>query len=142
MRALRGCPPILIMGTLVAALLSACSSSPPKPQPAAGAFLAAWSRQDWAAMRKLTDHPPANFASVNQAAFRALSVRQAGFAAGTMRSDGTTASEPITERLSLAGLGTVVISSTLHLVMRQGRWLIAWSPATIAPRLRASDRLV
>jgi cell division protein FtsI/penicillin-binding protein 2 len=35
-----------------------------------------------------------------------------------------------------------VIKSTLHLVLRQGRWLIAWSPATIAPRLRASDRLV
>jgi cell division protein FtsI/penicillin-binding protein 2 len=145
MRAQRRCLPILIMGALVAALLSACSSSPPKPQPTAGAYLAAWSRQDWAAMRKLTDRPPANFASVNQAAFSDLSVSQAGFAAGPMRSDGTdgaTASEPITERLTLAGLGTVVIKSTLHLVLRQGRWLIAWSPATIAPRLRASDRLV
>jgi cell division protein FtsI/penicillin-binding protein 2 len=134
--------PIVIMGALVAALLSACSSSPPKPQPTAGAYLAAWSRQDWAAMRKLTDHPPANFTPVNQAAFRDLSVRQAGFAAGAMRSNGATASEPITERLTLAGLGTVVIKSALHLVLRQGRWLIAWSPATITPRLRASDRLV
>ena len=79
---------------------------------------------------------------MNQAAFRDLSVRQAGFAAGTMRSDGATASEPITERLTLAGLGTVVIKSTLQLVLRQGRWLIAWSPAAIAPQLRASDRLV
>jgi cell division protein FtsI/penicillin-binding protein 2 len=92
-------------------------------------------------MRKLADNPPADFTQVNQAAFRSLSVRQASFAAGTMRENGATASEPITERLTLAGLGTVVLRSTLHLVQRQGKWLVAWSPATITPRLRAWNEL-
>jgi hypothetical protein len=133
---------MLIMGALAVGSLSACSGSPPQPQPAARAYLAAWGRQDWAAMRKLAGDPPADFASVNQAAFRALSVRRAAFTAGPMHNAGSTASEPFTERLGLAGLGTVVIKSTLHLVLRQGRWLVAWSPSTIAPQLGASGRLV
>ncbi|MGH3195362.1 MAG: hypothetical protein ACRDNT_05400 [Streptosporangiaceae bacterium] len=47
------------------ALLSGCSSSPPMPQTTASAYLAAWAKQDWAAMRQLTSDPPADFTSVN-----------------------------------------------------------------------------
>ena len=39
------------------------------PQTTASAYLADWAQQDWAAMRPLTDDPPADFTSVNQAAF-------------------------------------------------------------------------
>ena len=53
---------------LAVAPLSACGSSPP-PQTTASAYLADWARQDWAAMRQLADNPPADFTSVNQAAF-------------------------------------------------------------------------
>jgi cell division protein FtsI/penicillin-binding protein 2 len=127
--------------TLTGALLSGCSSSPPQPQTTASAYLAAWARQDWAAMRQLTSDPPADFTSVNQAAFSHLTVRQAVFTAGTTHASGPAASAPITERLTLAGLGTVTISSTLHLVLTQGKWLVKWSPATIAPQLGAGDQL-
>jgi len=126
---------------LAGALLGGCSSAPPQPQTTADAYLAAWARQDWAAMRRLASHPPADFTAVNQAAFRNLTVRQASFTAGTTRTSNSTASTPITERLTLAGLGAITISSSLHLVLTQGKWLVKWSPATIAPQLRAGDQL-
>ena len=60
-------------------------------------------------LRQLTDDPPADFTSVNQAAFTDLSVRQASIAAGTMSTAGSAAHEPITERLTLAGLGAITL---------------------------------
>ena len=126
---------------LAGALLGGCSSSPPKPQATANAYLTAWARQDWAAMRRLASDPPTDFTAVNQAAFRDLTVRQASFTAGTTRTSNSSASTPVTERLTLAGLGAITISSALHLVLTQGKWLVKWSPATIAPQLRAGDQL-
>jgi Penicillin binding protein transpeptidase domain/Penicillin-binding Protein dimerisation domain/NTF2-like N-terminal transpeptidase domain len=132
--------PALPAALLCGALLSACSSAP-TPQATADAYLAAWARQDWAAMQTLTSSPPADFTTVNQAAFRALTVRQASFTAGAMHAGQSAASAPVTERLTLAGLGTITIRSALHLVLVQGKWLVKWSPATIAPPLRAGDQL-
>jgi hypothetical protein len=131
----------LAAALLGAALLSGCSSSPPLPQPTANAYLAAWARQDWAAMRRLTSDPPADFTAVNQAAFRDLAVRQASFTTGPMHTNNSAASAPVTERLTLAGLGTITLKSTLHLVLAQNKWLVKWSPATIAPRLGTGDQL-
>ncbi len=129
-----------VAAVLVTGLLSACSSSP-QPQTTASAYLSAWAARNWGAMRQLTSDPPADFTAVNEAAFTDLSVRQASFTAGTMNTTGSTAAEPITERLTLSGLGTITIKSELHLVQVQGRWLVRWSPATIAPPLRAGDQL-
>jgi hypothetical protein len=126
---------------LTAGLLGGCSSAPPTPQATAGAYLAAWARQDWAAMQKLTSRPPADFTAVNQAAFRNLTVRRASFTTGAMHAGASTASTPVTERLTLAGLGTITVKSALHLVLTQGKWLVKWSPATIAPALRAGGQL-
>jgi Penicillin binding protein transpeptidase domain/NTF2-like N-terminal transpeptidase domain/Penicillin-binding Protein dimerisation domain len=136
-----GAAPLALALTLTGALLSGCSSAPPVPQTTASAYLAAWARQDWPAMRRLTSDPPADFTSVNQAAFSHLTVRRAVFTAGSMHTSGSAASAPITERLTLAGLGTVTITSALHLVRTQGTWLVTWSPATIAPQLGAGDQL-
>ena len=133
-------PSALAATVLCGTLLSGCSSSP-VPQTTANAYLTAWARQDWAAMRQLTSDPPADFTSVNRAAFSDLTVRQASFAAGPMHTINSAASAPVTERLTLAGLGTVTLSSALHLVLVQGKWLVKWSPATIAPQLRAGDQL-
>jgi hypothetical protein len=122
------------------ALVSGCSSSP-QPQTTASAYLAAWAKQDWAAMRQLTSDPPADFTSVNQAAFSQLTVRQASFTAGPMHTNNSAASAPVTERLTLAGLGTITLKSALHLVLAQGKWLVKWSPATITPQLGTGDQL-
>jgi cell division protein FtsI/penicillin-binding protein 2 len=126
---------------LVTGLLSACSGSAPQPQTTASAYLSAWAAQDWAVMRGLVEDPPADFTAVNQAAFTNLSVRQASFTAGTVKASGTMATEPVTERLTLAGLGTITVKSELHLVQGNGKWLVSWSPATIAPQLGPGDQL-
>ena len=126
---------------LVTGLLSACSGSAPQPETTASAYLSAWAAQHWAVMRGLVSNPPADFTAVNQAAFTNLSVRQASFTAGSLKATGTTAAEPITERLALAGLGTITIKSELHLVQATGKWLVKWSPATIAPQLGPGDQL-
>jgi cell division protein FtsI/penicillin-binding protein 2 len=131
---------LALAAILVTGLLTACSSSP-QPQTTASAYLAAWAKQDWAAMQQLVSQPPADFTSVNKAAFTDLGVHQASFSPGTVATSGSTATEPFTERLALTGIGSVTIRSTLHLVQVQGHWLVNWSPATIAPPLRAGDQL-
>jgi hypothetical protein len=130
----------VVGAALLAAALSSCSSGP-TPGSTASAYLTAWAAQNWAAMDQLVSNPPADFTSVNKAAFTNLSVRSARFTAGTLTKSGSTASEPFTEQLTLAGLGTVSIRSLLHLVQTQGKWLVSWSPATIAPALRQGDAL-
>ena len=129
-----------LAATLVMGLLSGCSSAP-QPQTTSSAYLSAWARQDWTAMQQLVSAPPGDFTSVNRTAFSNLGVHQASFTPGTMTTSGSTAAEPFSERLALSGLGTITINSTLHLVLVQGKWLVQWSPATIAPRLRAGDQL-
>jgi hypothetical protein len=129
-----------VVTVLAGALLSACSSGP-VPQTTATAYLAAWSKQDWTAMQQLVARPPADFTDVNKAAFTDLGVGRATFTAGTLKTSGSTATEPVTEHLDLAGLGSITISPTLHLVQSSGHWRVAWSPATIAPPMRAGDKL-
>jgi cell division protein FtsI/penicillin-binding protein 2 len=131
---------MVLAAMLVGGLVTACSSSP-QPQPTASAYFAAWAKQDWAAMQQLAAQPPADFTSVNQAAFTDLGVHQASFAQGTMATSGSSATQPFTERLALSGVGTITINSTLHLSLAQGHWRVNWSPATIAPQLRTGDKL-
>jgi len=126
---------------LMMAALSACSSGP-QPSTTANAFLVDWANQDWAGMRALVDDPPADFTAVNQAAFGNLSVHKASFDGGKLQASGSTASEPFTEELTLAGIGALRVSSVLHLVKTQrGQWLVRWTPATIVPQLRQGDQL-
>jgi cell division protein FtsI/penicillin-binding protein 2 len=132
---------LALAAMLVTGLLSACSSSP-QPQATGSAYFAAWAKQDWAAMQQLVSQPPADFTAVNRAAFTDLSVHQASFTPGTLAANGSTATEPFTERLALSGVGTITIKSTLKLTLVQGHWLVSWSPATIAPQLKAGDHLV
>ncbi|MBV9448465.1 MAG: cell division protein FtsI [Streptosporangiaceae bacterium] len=143
----RGRMVLLVAIAVTTSLLgAACSSPPPPPPPGpqgnAAAFLSAWARQDWPAMRALTVAPPADFAAVNQNAFTAMSVRQATFTAGKLKVKGTAASEPVTERLALAGLGSITVPTALHLTQQtNGRWLVDWEPATIIPQLKPGDHV-
>jgi cell division protein FtsI/penicillin-binding protein 2 len=131
----------VVAGLLLAGpLLTACGSTS-APGPVARSYLSDWARRDWPAMRRLVASPPADFAAVNGAALTDLSVRQASYTAGRLRTRGSSASEPVTERLQLPGVGPVTIKTRLSLVSQSGTWRVRWSPATIAPALQAGDRL-
>jgi cell division protein FtsI/penicillin-binding protein 2 len=131
-----------VIAVTVPLLAAACTSSAPGPQGNAAAFLSAWTKQDWPAMRSLTAAPPADFVTVNAKAFSVLSVKQATFTSGTLKVNGSTASEPVTERLKLAGLGSISVATALHLTQQQdGKWLVNWTPSTMVPQLKAGDHL-
>ncbi len=117
------------------ALLAACSSGP-TPQDVAHTYLADWAARNWSAMRALVAKPPADFAALNAAALTDLGAKQASYHPGGLTESGSTAREPVTEEYPLAGVGTVSIKTTLRLTSTSGTWLVAWSPATIAPQLR------
>ena len=129
---------------VLALAIAGCSGGggqPATPQPTASSFLADWSHQDWAGMRQLTASPPADFTAVNQAAFASLGVTAASFSTGPMRQAGDTAQQAVTEHLTLGTLGQINIRTTIDLINRGGRWLLRWFPSTIAPQLRAGDKL-
>jgi cell division protein FtsI/penicillin-binding protein 2 len=120
---------------IVGGLLAACSSGP-TPQDVAHSYLTDWAARDWSAMRALVAKPPADFAALNAAALSDLGAKRASYHPGTIIVSGSTAREPVTEQIPLPGLGTVRITTTLRLTSASGTWLVAWSPATIAPQLR------
>ena len=122
---------VLIPGGLVAA----CSSGP-TPQGVAQSYLTDWAARDWTAMRALVAKPPADFAALNAAELADLGAKHASYHPGHLTVSGSTAREAVTEQIPLAGIGTVRITTTLRLTSASGTWLVAWSPATIAPQLR------
>ncbi len=125
----------------VAAFLSACGGASSTPQATLHGYLTAWSRGDWAAMRRLVASPPAAFTTVNAQAFAGLAVTTASFSAGRVSQKGAKASAPVTERYALPRAGGFESVSTVHLVQRNGVWKVAWTPATINPALGFGDRL-
>lgn len=126
---------------LPAAMLAACSGAQ-SPQGVAQNYLTDWASRDWLSMRALVASPPASFAAANTAALTDLGARQASYRAGRLTITGSTAREPVTERIPIAGVGTIAIKTSLRLTKASGRWLVDWSPATIAPAMtEPSDRL-
>ncbi|MGO8961385.1 MAG: penicillin-binding transpeptidase domain-containing protein [Streptosporangiaceae bacterium] len=123
------------------AVLTACSSSGPTPQAVAHSYLADWANRDWPAMRVLTARPPADFTAVNAAELTDLGVKRASYAAGPMTMTGSTAHEDVTQRLEIAGVGTIGVKTRLRLRQLSGNWRVAWTPATVAPGLQSGDRL-
>jgi cell division protein FtsI/penicillin-binding protein 2 len=133
---------LTLVAVSVPLLAAGCTSSAPGPQGNAAAFLGAWAKQDWPAMRSLTAAAPADFVTVNAKAFGALSVKQATFTPGKLLVSGSTASEPVTEKLQLSGLGSISVATSLHLTQQQdGKWLVNWTPSTIIPQLKSGDHL-
>jgi cell division protein FtsI/penicillin-binding protein 2 len=126
---------------LPAVLLAACSSGQ-SPQDVAQAYLTAWGHRDWPALRALVASPPADFTSVNAAAMTDLGAKRVSFDPGRVATNGGSASEPVTERVTIAGVGTIEWKTRLHLTNASGNWLVDWSSATIAAQLtKPGDRL-
>ena len=130
----------LAISVTVPLLAVACTHVQPGPQGNASAFLSDWAAKNWQGMRQLSDAPPADFTTVNQAAFTDLGVSKASFTLGTLTTSANTATGPVTEHLTLAGAGALTISTSLHLTLDQkGTWLVDWTPSVIDPRLKAGD---
>lgn len=112
----------------------------------AEAYLSAWSAGDYAGMRALVDGPPADFERRHRELFDGLRLDTAAFA--MHRTGGVFAATPedlgyATFTARLTGPGPDLdYEGTLNLVERDGRWKVAWTPATIHPDLRPGRTLV
>ena len=121
--------------------LAACGGSSSTPQSTLHRYLTAWSRGDWAAMRKLAATPPETFTTANAAAFTALGVKTGTFTAGRVSQKGSKAQARVTQSFALPLVGAWRTATTVHLVQRNGVWKVAWTPATINPALQGTKRL-
>jgi cell division protein FtsI/penicillin-binding protein 2 len=107
------------------------------------AFVAAWSRGRWTAMRAQVSDPPKDFVTVNASVFTTLGVSHVTITSGrvTTAKSGTNAHARIIEHYELPGLGGWSTSSTVHLVKRKRRWRVNWTPSTIDPQLSTGDKI-
>jgi cell division protein FtsI/penicillin-binding protein 2 len=134
--------PLAVVLALAAIAVCACGGTASTPQSTLKAFLATWAHGDWTAMRTLVSKPPADFTAVNAGAFAALGITTAAFeTAGRLVQHGARASARVLEHFALPHVGAWSPTTTVALTERNGRWLIAWTPATITPALGAGDRL-
>jgi cell division protein FtsI/penicillin-binding protein 2 len=134
----------LAAAVAVSLLVVGCGGgSSAQPQSALTPFVNAWSRGDWAGMRRVVADPPADFVTANRKAFAALGVKNGHITAGQIveSQSGDRASARVTQRYQLAHVGPLTMHSTVHLVKRRDRWRVAWSTRTIEPRLGPGDSL-
>jgi cell division protein FtsI/penicillin-binding protein 2 len=130
-----------ILALLIALGLASCGGSSSTAQATLRMFLSAWSRQDWPAMKRLVADPPAGFVTANADSFAGLGVSTARFDPGRVVKSGSRASARVVEHFALPQVGAWGPTTTVKLIDRSGRWLVAWSPATINPSLRLGDHL-
>ncbi|MFI6596162.1 penicillin-binding transpeptidase domain-containing protein [Nonomuraea sp. NPDC050536] len=118
--------PVLVAGGVVWALRTQGS-----PEETAGAYLAAWSRQDYGAMKRLVADPPADFESWHRGFRTNLRLTGAAFSPGQASQDGRV---PFHARLD--GARGWEYDGALRVVESDRRWKVAWTPAAIHPSLR------
>ncbi|MEU8797959.1 penicillin-binding transpeptidase domain-containing protein [Spirillospora sp. NPDC048819] len=112
------------------------------PRDTAERYLAAWSGGDTAAMKALTDRPPADFDKRVTGMREEMGVvRQRYTVASVGDPDDGEAGGSYTAELTLAGDRTFEYDGALPLVERDGEWLVRWSPQLLHPGLKEGQRL-
>ncbi|WP_433184416.1 penicillin-binding transpeptidase domain-containing protein [Actinoallomurus sp. CA-150999] len=125
---------------LVAAAAFSCAalrrpSGPTTPEQAASAYFRAWENGDFAAMRRLVDDPPGDFADRHRDLSRSLHVDSVEFTPGRPVRHGDEASVDYAVTRELGDVGDWSFHATLRLARRNGAWRVVWSPATLHPAL-------
>jgi cell division protein FtsI/penicillin-binding protein 2 len=107
------------------------------------AFISDWGLGRWHAMRAQVTDPPKQFVSINSSVFSALGISHATITVDRLKTakSGETATARITETYELPVVGPWSISSTVHLVKRNGRWRVKWKPSTIDPKLSTGETI-
>ncbi|MFA1541146.1 penicillin-binding transpeptidase domain-containing protein [Actinomadura monticuli] len=112
------------------------------PEDAAKRYVAAWSGGDLAAMKALTDGPPADFEQRLTRMRDDLGVTAQRYTVASVGDpDGGRAGGSYTAELTLAGDRKWTYEGALPLVEREGEWLVRWSPELVYPELKEGQRL-
>ncbi|GGS79435.1 hypothetical protein GCM10010156_42680 [Planobispora rosea] len=117
------------------------------PEETARDFLAAWSRQDYPAMRALAVGPPDDFerwyrrfrSDLKLSGTRFEVTGTGGTAAGT--GEDTSTGTAVRFRARLEGPVDWSYDGSLTLVEHERTWRVRWSPAAVHPRLREGTRV-
>ena len=139
----RRSPALLASLSLGGSLLAAaCSGSSSTPQSTLASFISAWNRSDWPSMYKLMTSPPTP-ADSPQSILADVPTSGTSRSAALPLEKGSAVSATLASSYVLPdGIGTWQVNSTVNLVSKSGRWLVQWSPATVAPGLVHGDRLL
>ncbi|MDQ4070309.1 MAG: penicillin-binding transpeptidase domain-containing protein [Actinomycetota bacterium] len=113
---------------------------PRLPNREVAAYLAAWERFDVEGMRAVTAGPPAEMDAAITGMRDDLRIARARFTPERVRRQGDTANASFAADLDLAGLGPWTYRGTLVLSRVEGKWLVAWGPASLHPELAAGQR--
>ncbi|GAA3441561.1 penicillin-binding transpeptidase domain-containing protein [Planomonospora venezuelensis] len=123
-------------------------ASPEGSGPAAGAeevakaYLTAWQGADLATMDLLAVDAPDDFIERHHAFSQELGIESLTLTPGTVTFQGGQAAEMTFQGVrQVEELGEWPFSSTLKLVVRDGRWRVAWAPETLHPALKDGGRL-
>ncbi|MEV4008042.1 penicillin-binding transpeptidase domain-containing protein [Actinomadura sp. NPDC049753] len=112
------------------------------PGDAAKRYLAAWSGGDLAAMKALTDAPPADFEKrFTQMRDDLGAVRQRYTVASVGRPKDGRVGGAYSAEVTLAGDRVWKYSGSLPMVKKDGDWLVRWSPQVMYPELKEGQRL-
>jgi hypothetical protein len=104
------------------------------PRQAAADFLAAWQKNDFPAMQRLSAGAPADLAAPYVQMNNALGVKTVQARPGAVRS-GSPRKVPFTAGITLRSGGTWTYQGELALTDKGRRWRVAWTPAAVHPRL-------
>ncbi|MEO5875804.1 MAG: penicillin-binding transpeptidase domain-containing protein [Streptosporangiaceae bacterium] len=111
------------------------------PESVAADYLAAWESGNFGAMSKLVDDPPADFAARHRDFSTALGVRTVAFTPeAVVHQSDRAASLRFSSNRTLEH-GTWQYDSDLKIVLRDRKWSVDWSPATLLPQLAAGGKV-
>ena len=110
------------------------------PQQTAASYLSGWQRSDYPAMDKVSVNvPQGGLAGPLRQYATQLGLRGLQTKLGQVTSAGGTARAQFTASAQLASGHTWTYRGQLHLVDRNRRWWVSWSPAAVYPGLRAGQ---
>ena len=118
--------------------LTACG--PPSAEPAATAFLTAWSRGELAGAGRLTDDPVAATAALKES-MAGLDGPTVTAEVGEVSTHGQDATASYVAHVALPGLATWSYKGRLQLHRTGDRWQVEWSPTDLHPALTTKTHL-
>jgi hypothetical protein len=132
---------VLALAAIAAWVALRSPADPGTPEIVAEKYFLAWGEGDFAAMRRLVDHPPSDFADQHRALSRSLHVEAVELTPARPVRAGDTATVGFEATRTLAGVGDWRFHAVLRLVRRHGTWRVQWSPATLYPSLAEGGQL-
>ena len=134
---------VLVIGLVVAGVSYLALRTKGSPQQTAASYLKDWQRGRYTAMAQVSVNVPRSGLAgpLHQAASQ-IGMRRIRLVLGRIIHNGGAAQARFTATVGLAGGHIWTYHGLLHLVQRNRRWWVSWSPSAIYPGLKPGERFV